>query len=91
MGYLLGKNFRRRARDHLVPPRRMDAAVRRAEMCPFCRKHGRLRAAVQAPALGGIRCRLDQLDVVLWLVDLVEIGRARIRSAGKGHIYGASP
>jgi hypothetical protein len=45
-------------------------------------------AAVQAPALGGIRCRLDQLDVVLWLVDLVEIGRARIRSAGKGHIYG---
>src|SRR5262249_16934165 len=40
-------------------------------------------AAVQAPALGGIRCRLDQLDVVLRLVDLVEIGRARIRSAGK--------
>ena len=24
---------------------------------------------------------MDQLDVVLWLVDLVEIGRARIRSA----------
>jgi len=37
----------------------------------------------------GIRCQLDQLDVVLWLVDLVEIGRARIRSAGKGHINGA--
>jgi hypothetical protein len=36
----------------------------------------------------GIRCLLDQLDVVLWLVDLVEIGRARIRSAGKGHING---
>src|SRR5215831_3827385 len=37
-----GKNFRRRDRDHLVPPRRMDAAVCRAEMCyPFCRKHGR--------------------------------------------------
>ena len=36
-------------------------------------------AAVQAPVLGGIRCRLDQLDVVLRLVDLVEIGRARIR------------
>src|SRR5262249_26019702 len=42
MGYLLGKNFRRRDRDHLVPRRRMDAAVCRAEMCyPFCRKHGR--------------------------------------------------
>src|SRR6516165_768668 len=27
LGYLLGKNFRRRDRDHLVPPRRMDAAV----------------------------------------------------------------
>src|SRR5262245_60618469 len=42
LGYLLGKNFRRRDRDHLVPPRRMDAAVCRAEVCyPFCRKHGR--------------------------------------------------
>src|SRR5262249_5142282 len=27
LGYLLGKNFRRRDRDHLVPPRGMDAAV----------------------------------------------------------------
>ena len=27
LSYLLGKNFRRRDRDHLVPPRRMDAAV----------------------------------------------------------------
>src|SRR5262249_8428947 len=27
LGYLLGKNFRRRDRDHRVPPRRMDAAV----------------------------------------------------------------
>ena len=36
MGYLLGKNFRRRDRDHLVPPRRTDAAVCRAEVCyPF--------------------------------------------------------
>ena len=36
LGYLLGKNFRRRDRDHLVPPRRMDAAVCRAEVCyPF--------------------------------------------------------
>ena len=40
LGYLLGKNFRRRDRDHLIPPRRMDAAVCRAEVCyPFCRKH----------------------------------------------------
>src|SRR5262245_8150032 len=45
MGYLLGKNFRRRDRDHLVPPRRMDAAVCRAEVCyPFGREHGRHRA-----------------------------------------------
>ena len=30
------KNYRRRDRDHLVPPRRMDAAVCRAEVCyPF--------------------------------------------------------
>src|SRR5262249_51895218 len=42
LGYLLGKNFRRRDRDHLVPPWRMDAAVCRAEVCyPFGRKHGR--------------------------------------------------
>src|SRR5262249_44707818 len=42
MGYLLGKNIRRRDRDHLVPPRRMDAAVCRAEVCyPFGRKHGK--------------------------------------------------
>src|SRR5215467_3484170 len=33
LGYLLGKNFRRRTRDHLVPPRRMDATVCRAEVC----------------------------------------------------------
>src|SRR5262245_13374802 len=30
----------------------------------------RRHAAVEAPALGGIRCQLDRLDVVLWLVDL---------------------
>src|SRR5262249_4262601 len=36
LDYLLGKNFRRRDRDHLVPPRRTDAAVCRAEVCfPF--------------------------------------------------------
>src|SRR5262249_601002 len=44
LGYLLGKNFRWRDRDHLIPPRRMDAAVYRAEVCyPFGRKHGRHR------------------------------------------------
>jgi len=45
LGYLLGKNFRWRDRDHLVPARRMDAAVGRAEVCyPFDREHGRDRA-----------------------------------------------
>ena len=46
MGYLLRKKiYRRRDRDHLVPPRRMDAAVCRAEVCyPFGREHGRHRA-----------------------------------------------
>ena len=39
------KNFRRRDRDHLVPPRRMDAAVCRAEVCYASGwKHGRHRA-----------------------------------------------
>src|SRR5262249_52429372 len=32
LGYLFGKNFWRHDRDHLVPPRRMDAAVCRAEV-----------------------------------------------------------
>src|SRR5262249_36951743 len=41
----LGKNFWRRDRDHLVPPRRTDAAVCCAEVCyPFGRKYGRHRA-----------------------------------------------
>src|SRR6516225_5718292 len=45
LGYLLGKNFRRRDSDHLVPPRRTDAAVCRAQVCyPFGRGHGRHRA-----------------------------------------------
>ena len=45
MGDLLEKNFWRRDRDHLVPPRRMDATVCRAEVCyPFGREHGRDRA-----------------------------------------------
>src|SRR5262249_1793102 len=40
-----GKNYRRRDRDHLIPPRRMDAAVCRAEVCyAFGRKHRRHRA-----------------------------------------------
>jgi hypothetical protein len=45
LGYLLGKNYRRRDRGHLVPPKRMDAAGCRTEVCyPFCRKHGRHQA-----------------------------------------------
>src|SRR6516164_5928216 len=45
LGYLLGRNFRRRDRGHLIPPRRMDAAVCRAEVCyPFGREHGSHRA-----------------------------------------------
>jgi hypothetical protein len=36
LGYFLGRNYRRRDRDHLIP--RMDAAVCRAEVCyPFGR------------------------------------------------------
>src|SRR5262250_2181499 len=34
LGYLLGRNYRRRDRDHLVPPRRLDSAVCRAEVPP---------------------------------------------------------
>src|SRR6516225_2427013 len=45
LGYLLGRNCRRRDFDHLVPPRRTGAAVRRAEVWyPFGREHGRHRA-----------------------------------------------
>src|SRR5262249_20127427 len=45
LGYLLGKNYRRRDRGRLVPPRWTDAAVCRAEVCyPFGREHGRHRA-----------------------------------------------
>jgi len=41
LGYLLGKNYRRRDRDRLIPPRRMDAAVCRADVCyAFGRKVG---------------------------------------------------
>src|SRR5215468_6866261 len=42
LGYLLGKNYRRRDRDRLAPPRWMDAAVYRAQVCyPFGGRHGR--------------------------------------------------
>src|SRR5262249_26604766 len=59
LGYLLGKkDFRRRDRDHLVPPGRMDAAVCRAEVCyPFGRKHGKASGSETARvhhALGGL-------------------------------------
>src|SRR5262245_5464721 len=36
LSYLLGKNFRRRDRDHLISPRRMDAVVCRAERICWC-------------------------------------------------------
>jgi len=35
LGYLLGKNFWRHDRDHLIPARRMDAAVCRAGVLSF--------------------------------------------------------
>ena len=39
------KKFSAADRDHLVPPRWMDAAVYRAEVCyPFGREHGRHRS-----------------------------------------------
>jgi hypothetical protein len=46
LGYLLGKNYRRRNRAHLVPPAAgWMQPVCRAELCyPFGRKHGRHRA-----------------------------------------------
>src|SRR6516164_8339264 len=41
LGYLLGRNYRRRDRDRLVPRRWMDAAVCRADVCyAFGRKVG---------------------------------------------------
>src|SRR6516225_5355485 len=57
LSYLLGKNFWRRDRDHLVTPRRTDAAVCRAEVCyPFGREHGRhwaMRRRAFIALLGG--------------------------------------
>ena len=56
MGYLLGKNFRRRDRDHLVPPRRINAAVCRADVCyAFGRKHR--KASGSEAARVHIACR----------------------------------
>ena len=44
--------------DHLVPPRRMDAAVCRAEVCyPFGRKHGRHRAVKRRDFIALMRRR----------------------------------
>src|SRR5215831_15942483 len=52
LAYLLGRNYRRRDRDHFVPPRGMDAAVCRAEVCfPFGREHGRHRAVRRRDSL----------------------------------------
>src|SRR6516162_3979659 len=57
LDYLLGRNYRRRDRDHLVPPRRMDAAVCRAEVCyPFGREHGRHRAVRRREFITLIGC-----------------------------------
>src|SRR5215471_10349016 len=57
MGYLLGRNYRRRDRDHLVPPGRMDAAVCRAEVCyPFGREHRRHRAVRRREFITLIGC-----------------------------------
>src|SRR5262249_28267843 len=42
LGYLLRKNFRRRDRDHLVPPGGWMQQSARAEVCyPFGGRHGR--------------------------------------------------
>src|SRR6516225_5173903 len=74
--YLLGSNYRRRDRDHLVPPRRMDAAVCRAEVCyPFSREHGRHRAAKRRDYRPNLRAVGSSADV-LQLFDHVAIGGA---------------
>src|SRR6516165_7164589 len=57
LGYLLGRKYRRRDRDRLVPRRWMDAAVYRAEVCyPFGREHGRHRAVRRREFITLIGC-----------------------------------
>src|SRR5215468_3478055 len=52
--YLLGRNYRRRDRDRLVPPRRMDAAVCRAEvLLSEHRRHRAVRRREFITLLGG--------------------------------------
>jgi hypothetical protein len=40
LDYLLGRNYRRRDRDHLVPPRRMDAATSEPVALPAVTREG---------------------------------------------------
>src|SRR5499427_1117963 len=59
LGYLLGRNYRRRDCDHLVSPRRMDAAVCRAEVCyPFGPKHGKASGSETPRVHHRRRCRV---------------------------------
>src|SRR5262249_15121242 len=58
----LEKNYRRRDRDRLVPPRRGDAAVWRAEVCyPFGPQHG--KASGSETARVHVACRRRSGDV----------------------------
>ena len=95
LGYLLGKNFRRRDRDHLVPPRGMDAAVCRAEVCyPFGREHGRHRAAKRRdyrPNLRAVGSSADGLQffghVAIGGATEVMTGALASRSASRRFIW----
>src|SRR5262249_10300704 len=50
LGYLLGKNFRRRDRDHLVPPRRMDAQ----SAVPRCAIEARAASGSETPRVHNV-------------------------------------